>query len=252
MVFEKVEIKRKPLYVAEQILRAIKKGIYKPGDKLPPERVLAEEMGVSRNSIREALSALQVLNIVESKSGDGTYIKKSVENIDIELQILPILEESESPFKIFEARNVLEIGVADLAIDNATPGDIERIHRALERMCQQAELGDYEGYLTANLDFHLAIAAATANPILERMMALLWETTSQKLLNEMLIDYWQRNISSSIEIHKQIFAAIKDRDKILLRKAIYRHYEEPKDYLLGNLQNKGGDRERSKIKNNPK
>lgn len=233
MVFEKVEIKRKHLYVAKQILMAIKEGVYGPGDKLPPERVLAEEMGVSRNSIREALSALRVLNIIESKTGNGTYVKKFVKRINIETQILPLLEESENPFQIFEARNVLEIGVAELAIDNATPRDIERIQRALERMRQQAKAQDYEGYLSANLDFHLAIAAATANPILERIMTLLWETTSQRLLNEMLIDYWQQNIDSSVEIHEQIFTAIKTRDKILIREAICKHYEEPKNYLLG-------------------
>lgn len=246
MVFERVETKRKHLYVAEQILMAIKKGAYGPGDKLPPERVLAEEMGVSRNSIREALSALQILNIIESRAGDGTYVKKSVEKIDIESQILPILKESESPFKIFEARNVLEMGVVELAIDNATPEDIERIKRALEQMCQRAELRDYEGYLAANLDFHLAIVAATANPILERTMTLLWETTSQRLLNEMLMDYWRKNIDSSVEIHKRIFAAIRDRDKALVREAIRRHYEEPRDYLLGSLRerrwSKGGER----------
>ena len=138
MVFEKVETKRKHLYVAEQILRAIKEGIYKPEDKLPPERVLAEEMGVSRNSIREALSALQVLNIVESRTGDGTYVKKSVEKVDIESQILPILEESESPFKIFEARSALELGVVELAIDNASSEDIGRIEDALNHMREYA------------------------------------------------------------------------------------------------------------------
>ncbi|MGQ9601963.1 MAG: FadR/GntR family transcriptional regulator [Candidatus Bipolaricaulia bacterium] len=244
MIFEQIETKRKHLYVAEQILRAIKEGIYRSGDKLPPERVLAEEMGVSRNSIREALSALQVLNIVESKAGNGTYVKKSVETIDIESQVLPILEESESPFKIFEARNVLEMGVVELAIDNATPEDIEQIRGALERMCEAAETRDYEGYLAANLSFHLAIAKATANPIIERTMTKLWETTSQRLLNEMLIDYWRRNISSSIEIHKQIFTAIRDKNKPLIREVVHRHYEEPRDYLLGNLQSKGGDLQR--------
>jgi GntR family transcriptional repressor for pyruvate dehydrogenase complex len=109
MPFEKVKTKRKHLFVAEQILSAIKQGLYEPNTKLPPERVLAEKMGVSRNSVREALSALQVLNIIESRAGDGTYVKKLVKDINIESQILPILEKSESPFRIFEARSVLEI-----------------------------------------------------------------------------------------------------------------------------------------------
>jgi len=233
MVFEKVETKRKHLYVAEQILRAIKEGIYKPEDKLPPERVLAEEMGVSRNSIREALSALQVLNIVESRTGDGTYVKKSVEKVDIESQILPILEESESPFKIFEARSALELGVVELVIDNASSEDIGRIGAALNHMRECADSRDYKGYLQANLEFHLATAKASKNPIVESTMTFLWKTTEQRLLSEMLIKYWKEKIGSSIRIHEQIFDAIKDRNKELAYKVVHQHYEEPRDYLLG-------------------
>ncbi len=242
MTFAKIETKRKHLYVAEQILKAINDGVYKPGDKLPPERELAEQMQVSRNSIREALSALQVLNIVESKVGDGTYIKKPLEISTLKAQILPILEESDSPFKIFEARGVLEMGVVELAMENADAADIERIHTALKHMEEQADAQNYTDYLKANLDFHLAIAKATANPIVERMMSLLWETTSQRLLNEMLIDYWQKNILSSVEIHKQIFAAIKNHDKEKMRSLIRRHYHEPKEYFSGNLKEGGDDK----------
>ena len=178
MVFEKVETKRKPLYVAEQILRAIKEGFYKPGSKLPPERVLAEEMGLSRNSVREALSALQVLDIVESKMGDGTYVKKTVVDINIDSQILPILEESESPLMIFEARNAFEMGVVELAIKNTTAEDIEQLSAALNRMRAKAKEGDYEGYLEANLNFHLVIAKASKNPIVESTMTSFWKTTT--------------------------------------------------------------------------
>lgn len=241
MVFKRVETKRKHLHVAEQILEAIKEGVYKAGDKLPPERVLAEEMGVSRNSIREALSALQVLNVVEGKVGDGTYIKKSVEGINIESQILPILEESESPFKIFEARSALELGVIELAIDNASSEDIRRTEVALNHMRECAASRDYEGYLQANLEFHLATAKASKNPIVESTMTFLWKTTEQRLLNKMLIEYWKEKIESSIRIHEQIFDAIKDKNKDLAYKVVLRHYEEPRDYLLGTLERERGD-----------
>ncbi len=235
MVFEKIETKRKPLYVAEQILRAIKEGSYKPGSKLPPERVIAEEMGLSRNSVREALSALQVLDIVESRTGDGSYVKKSVADINIDLQILPILEESESPLKIFEARNVLEMGVVELVIQSTTAEDIEHLQGALDRMRAKAKDGDYEGYLEANLDFHLAIAQASKNPIIESTMTSLWKTTSQRLLNEMLKGYWHEKIESSIQIHEQLFSAIRDKNRNTAHKVIRNHYEEPRDYLLGTL-----------------
>ena len=239
MVFEKIKTKRKHLYVAEQILKAIKEGFYKPGRKLPPERVLAKEMGVSRNSVREALSALQALSIVESKAGDGVYVKKSVVDINIESQILPILQQSESPFKIFEARSVLELGVIELVIANATSEDIERIDKALNRMRKYVDSRDYEGYLQANLEFHLATAEASKNPIVESTMAFLWETTNQRLLNKMLIDYWQEKIENSISIHEQIVSAIKDRNKELAHKAVYSHYEEPRDFLLGTMIEEG-------------
>lgn len=235
MPFEKVKTKRKHLFVAEQILSAIKQGMYEPNTKLPPERVLAEEMGVSRNSVREALSALQVLNIIESRAGDGTYVKKLVKDINIESQILPILEKSESPFRIFEARSVFEMGVVELAIDTATDEDLARLEKVLDGMRDRAHAGDYDGYLTTNLNFHLSIASATKNPIIDNTMSFLWSTTSQRLLNEALKGYWQKKFTSSIEIHEHIFTAIKNRDKDLARQAVRRHYEEPKEYLLGTL-----------------
>lgn len=242
MVFEKIETKSKHLHVADQILRAIKEGFYKPGCKLPPERVLAKEMVVSRNSIREALSALHALGIVESRAGDGVYVKKSVVDINIESQVLPILQQSDNPFKIFEARSVLELGVVELVIANAASEDIERIDNALNHMRKCVDCRHYEGYLQANLEFHLATAKASKNPIVESTMTFLWETTSQRLLNKMLIDYWQEKIESSIELHEQIVSAIKDRDKELAHKAVRRHYEKPRDFLLGTLINKeGGD-----------
>ncbi len=231
--FKKIEIKSKPLYVAEQIIQAIKDGRYRPGDKLPPERALAEDMGVSRSSVREALSALQVLGVVESRPGDGTYVGELPEPTGLADRILPLLAESDSPFKIFEARNAFEMGVVELAAENASQDDISRIRQALEDMRRAASGGDFQGYLDANLSFHLAIARATGNVVIERTVTKLWEYTSQELLNQMLKSYWQDNIESSLEIHEQMLLAIERRDKQLAREATRRHYQEPRDYFLG-------------------
>ena len=239
MSFDKVEIQRKHQHVAEQILSAIKRGLYKPNDKLPPERVLAEEMGVSRNSIREALSVLQVLGIIRSRVGDGTYVKKMVGDIKLDSQIMPILEGNESPFRIFEARSVLEMGVVELAIDTATDEDLMQLERVLGHMRDYARSSDFDGYIMANLNFHLAIARATKNPIIESTMSFLWSTTSQPLLNEALKSYWQRKFTSSLKIHMQMFTAIEKKDKNLARQAVRRHYEEPKECLLDALEQRG-------------
>lgn len=237
MLFKKVEVQRKPLFVAEQVIRAIKEGFYKPGSKLPPERVLADEMSVSRNSVREALSALQVLDIVESRTGDGTYVKESVTDINIDAQILPLLEESDSPVKIFEAMGVLEIGVVELAIHNAKAQDTKELEKALDRMRARVGERDYEGYGQANLEFHLVIAAASKNPVVERTMASLWKSTSQRLLNEILKGYWQERIESSIQIHEELFDAIRDKDYDAANRVVRTHYEETRGYLLGSVGN---------------
>ncbi|MDR7465382.1 MAG: GntR family transcriptional regulator, partial [Armatimonadota bacterium] len=82
MPFQRILTKKKSTHVAEQILQAIMSGQYRVGDRLPPERVLAEEMGVSRPSVREALSALQIVGVVASRVGDGTYVRSAVDTAE--------------------------------------------------------------------------------------------------------------------------------------------------------------------------
>ena len=78
------EPKKKSVNVAEEIMRAIREGEFKPGENLPAERKMAAQMGVSRNSIREALSALQIVGMVESKAGSGNYVASYDKKVDIE------------------------------------------------------------------------------------------------------------------------------------------------------------------------
>ena len=94
--FEKVaqtRFKSKGAIIAEQILEQIKSGEYQAGSKLPPERVIAEQMGVSRPSVREAVSALHIVGVLESRPGDGTYISETLAIDDLILRVQNILEE---------------------------------------------------------------------------------------------------------------------------------------------------------------
>ena len=131
MVFKKLQDKRKSVYVLEQIIEAIKSGEYKPGDKLPPERVIAEQTGVSRPSVREALISLQLSGIVERHPGDGTYVQNISDNTIS--QAIALLESNKSLPEIFELQKMLEIGVAELAVDKATPNDFAAMEEALNK-----------------------------------------------------------------------------------------------------------------------
>jgi len=105
--------------IVEQVLDLIKEGKLKPGDKLPPEQVLAENFGTSRPSVREALSALEILGITESRGGKGNFIKDTPRSPLYEQEVME-LEKEESPFEILEARKAVEIEIAELAGKKAT------------------------------------------------------------------------------------------------------------------------------------
>jgi len=234
MVFEKIETKKKSTYVAEQIIEAIQKGIYKVGDKLPSEREIAEKTGVSRPSVREALSALQIVGLIESKSGDGTYIRQSVKNVDAEFHVWSILEETKSPFEVWEARKVLEPGIAELAAERATLQDIETLKKALEDMRKKAIQKDNDGFLGADQKFHMTLAVATKNPTLEWTVHPLLQNMNQKLWKEIKRESLsnKEHIKTSLLIHSQILHAIEIKDKDLAREKIKEHFRELEKYIF--------------------
>jgi len=132
-LFSKVKTKKVYMKIVEQIRDLIKEGRLKPGDKLPPEQILAEKFGTSRPSVREALSALEILGITESRGGKGNFIK---DNLDTPLyeQKYRELEEEESPFEILEARKAVETEIVGLAAKKATKEDIVSIRESLDKM----------------------------------------------------------------------------------------------------------------------
>jgi GntR family transcriptional repressor for pyruvate dehydrogenase complex len=119
--------------VLEQIWDLIRDGKLKPGDKLPPERILAERLGVSRPSVREGIVALEILGLVDSRGGKGNIIK-NVGNYSILKQNYRHLEEEESPFELLEARKIIEVDVAGYAAQKAQTEDIALIGQSLGNM----------------------------------------------------------------------------------------------------------------------
>lgn len=240
MTFKKInESKKIYIKVAEQILEVIKEGNYQRGDRLPPERVLVDEMGVSRNSIREALGVLRVLKIVESKTGDGTYVRNSPGRSELESYVLPVLKDSESPLVVFDARSTFEPGVFEMAIANTSSEDLKDLKKLLGQMQKLGRSKNYERYYEINTKFHLKIAKIVDNHIVRDTMITLWESTDQPLLREMVIDYWGKNMDESLKIHKQIFEAFKKKNVVLAKEIIRKHYEYPKKHFSHFLKSRG-------------
>ena len=220
--------KKKSSLIAEQILHLIKTGVYEPAGKLPPERVIAEQMNVGRPSVREAISALHITGVLESRPGDGTYVAASPP-LDFPVDsTLSVLEESDSPFEVLQARKAMEIGVIHLAIKTADEADIRRIKAAWVKKCENARRGNYTEFIRQGREFHRAIAEATASRAIVGLTDGLLKMTHQSLwvhMREQFYRHDNRRIQPMIKLHDDIVKAIENRNSKNAIELIERHYD---------------------------
>lgn len=249
MDFEKVVqsgFKKKSSFIADQLLRMINSGRYKAGSKLPSERIITEQMGISRPSLREAISALQIVGILESRPGDGTYVCAHVATDERMRRALDVLEECDSPFENMQARKALEIGAVRLAVKVASDADMAALRSAWEEKCIRGRRGDIEDYLRYGKEFHLAIARATKNRIIEAITEKLLDMVIQPLWMTMRRDYFltdNSRIEQMLDIHERILEALCARDADRAIREIEYHYEMQIDQIYN--QNDEGNHDYS-------
>lgn len=175
--FTPIKTQRVYVQIVDQILDLLRKGEFRPGSQLPPERDLAEQLEVSRASLREALSALQLLGLVETRSGQGTFVSTRADSTLLRLDASLVYQDLESPFTILQARKAVEPPIAALAAQ-------QRSGEALQRLKEIQDLAGSDSLgLSGEGDrrFHLAIAEATQNPVLVHMMSIVYELMGQRL-----------------------------------------------------------------------
>ena len=221
-MFIKVKTKKVYMKIVEQIRDLIKEGRLKPGDKLPPEQILAEKFGTSRPSVREALSALEILGITESRGGKGNFIKDNL-NTSLYEQEFRELEEEESPFEILEARKAVETEIVGLAAKKATKEDIVSIRESLDKM--KSAMTNIPGIMEFDREFHINIAKAAHNSLLFSMMTYLADLLKEKLWINLKEKSWSipGRPQKYFEEHTEIFRAIKNKDSEDARKRMYDH-----------------------------
>src|SRR3954468_6507957 len=157
-----------PDQIAARLIELITERQLKPGDRLPPERELAATMGVSRSSLREALRALAMLGVAEMRQGDGTYLT-SLEPEKLRRPVGLVLALSDAGLaELFEARKLVEPGLAALAaerIDDAAAAEITRCARA-----SADKLEDAAAVMWNDMGLHGLLARAARNAILSRLL----------------------------------------------------------------------------------
>jgi GntR family transcriptional regulator, transcriptional repressor for pyruvate dehydrogenase complex len=163
------EVKR--LNISETIIQQVKQlilqGKLKAGQKLPSERLLAEQLGVGRSSVREATSALLALGIVEIRPGEGVFIRSDFPRSTIASVEWSSLILNGHAHDLIEARNAVESATARLAAQRATPPEHQQLHTLVEQM---AQTGDVETFVDLDIKFHLTLAQASQNLVLRELL----------------------------------------------------------------------------------
>jgi GntR family transcriptional repressor for pyruvate dehydrogenase complex len=229
MQFHKVRPKRVATIVAEQIIETIKDGSFPVGSKLPSEFELAESMGVSRPTIREALSALSAVGLIESKPGSGNYVRNGTSLVDtVGKEAVLVLENESSCIEIMEARGLFEPPVAGLAAMKRTEEDVKSLQSLHQRLGNLAKEGDFDPYFATDKEVHLAIVAAAHNTLVASALIPLINTMDQKLYREFTQDYYFKNklgLEDVAALHDELIKAIIDRDSALAAQKMRQHWE---------------------------
>ncbi|MGE4271670.1 MAG: FadR/GntR family transcriptional regulator [Desulfitobacterium sp.] len=226
-------IKTKKIYeeIIEQIRLLVVKGELKPGDRLPSERDLASRLNVSRASVREALSALEMMGLLEIRSGEGTFMKK----INLDSVVTPLAwvlsMEKDTVLELIEVRKLLEGQTVVLAAQRAESEDLRELEDALKAMYDDL-LADQLGE-EADIRFHYAVARAGKNKILLRLMNAISDTMQQSLKASRVRLYeWNESPDRLYKEHVQILEAIRSKDDEGAKKAMLGHLDGVEVRLL--------------------
>jgi len=218
MPFQSIEPRRLYRQIAEQIRGLIRSGEYLPGARLPPERDLAKQLGVSRPSVREALIALEVEGLVEVRIGSGIYVQRAAAARSDDEAV----HAEAGPFELLRARHVIESECAALAAKSAKKAQIAAIEDAVAVM--QREFDAHTQPLAGDQLFHIRIAEATGNGALVAVVKMLWEERTGPLYKQLEHHYDSPALwVAAMAEHRAIVAAIAAHDASGARSAMQRH-----------------------------
>lgn len=216
-------IKTQRLYikVSEQLSKLVRDGKIKPGERFPAERDLAEQLGVSRPTIREAMIALELAGIVEIRTGSGIYVsqKKPITHMPI-----AVSDKGVGPFEILEVRYILESEACALAAQRINNAQVKQLRQCLSDMKEEEKQDNASE--KADWKFHSIIAEASQNSAIFSMVDWLWQLRNQSELSTAFLERIRKEgVHPSINDHESIVEALALRDPEKARIAMKLHIE---------------------------
>ena len=219
MPIQTVEPRRLYRQIADQIRTLIADGEFTPGERLPPERDLAKQLGVSRPSLREALIALEMETLLDVRVGSGIYVTQPDE-----ARRSAGLAGASGPFEVIRARRLIEGECAALAAKAATTAQVRAIREAHAAIVEESKRD--HNPLSADRLFHVRIAEAGGNSALVLVVQTLWDQRMGPLYRtlERKLEY-PMMAADTIREHKAIVATIARHDPRAARGAMHQHMD---------------------------
>ncbi|BCV23239.1 FadR/GntR family transcriptional regulator [Gelria sp. Kuro-4] len=213
--------------IIDQIKGLVREGTLKPGDRLPAERELAEQLSVSRASVREAVRALSLMGLVAVRPGEGTFLNEDVGTVFRGSVSAKLLMKKSQIIELCEARRLLEVALVRLAAKRATSDDLTDLRHCLFRMEQS--LGTHQVFIREDYAFHLMVAKAAKNDIMADVLE-----TVRDLLMEV-----QRKVVAvagapqrSFQFHKAVYEALVRQDGEGAAAAMEKHLQDVQEVVL--------------------
>lgn len=229
-------IRRSKLYqgIVEQIETLLEKGQLRPGDQLPPERALADQFQVSRASVREALRTLELLGIVETRAGGGTFVRRVAPD-DLARPLQTLIARGHTLQDVIEFRGVVEPAVAALAATRVTPAQLDELRDIL--VAQQGKVAAGETYADEDTRFHELIGDAAGNELLTTMLGVIWDVLRTSREQWLLTN---ARAHASLEAHHRVYDALARHDAEAARQASAEHIRAVGEGILKLLGGRNG------------
>lgn len=227
MEIEAVKVRRLYLQVADQLSSLMREGTLQPGDRLPSERDLASQFGVSRPTVREAMIALEIAGMVEIRSGSGVYI---MDTSDV-FSPAVLKGEDPGPLEILEARRAIEGETAALAAERIDANTLRELEAQLLLIASaDASAEEKEA---ADERFHQLIAFASGNSALQSSVIWLWDLRNRSQISHKFHEKLRMEGSTPVvRDHEAILDAIRKGDPQAARQHMHQHLQRVLDYVL--------------------
>lgn len=206
--------------ICRKLIGHLMRGDWEVGERIPAERELCQRLGVGRASLREALKALEIMGMIETRLGDGTFVCNRSEFFSRPLLWAIMGSDQNSVRELVEARRLMEVELAGLAAERATAEDIQALEKYMKDM--ETAINQSDAFLEADLNFHLAIGAAAHNRILINALHLIRNLMRQWIQNTIT----QEGIAEYVvKQHRDILFAITRRNQSGARAAMQVHLD---------------------------